>query len=515
MFPEWSDLGNISSASSLAWQAEASLRERYRYYYDGDVFKEQVPLEQGIEEESPLMYPVGINLVKMLCLAQTDAAFGEWEDEIVSFEARKEDAVDDATRGAIEIAQDILHGSNASTMLWEVALDAHIYGGGAMMVKPNLPKPGHIQWFHIPLQNFYPVWDPDDPDVLLEAYVITPMASEQAKLRYGYEASGEIVYRSEHWTPTHYESKIGGTRIDAYSGYNPWGFVPFVYIPRLRSTNWWGDSLTEDIIPAQDELNMRVADIGESINYNAHPTRWGVNLPRSFNAKNFPLGPNALWDLGRNLGNLQPEVGILETKDPAPEGVFKYVNFLYDWTRTSSFAPPIAFGEDEGSQRSGATLEIRMWPLIKSTRRFRAYLGNGIARALWMSAVMLKQKGFSDIPVRSLDRILKGQVVPRFADVLPRDHVAIVDEVVKLTATNPPEISMETAQKILGRGPGEVERIKEQLKDKELMDALAKWQNKGQDPNQVMNAQAGKMQPQERTKNADNKSEDKKSEEKE
>jgi hypothetical protein len=47
MFPEWSNLGSISSASSLAWQAEASLREKYHYYYDGDMFKEHVPLESG------------------------------------------------------------------------------------------------------------------------------------------------------------------------------------------------------------------------------------------------------------------------------------------------------------------------------------------------------------------------------------------------------------------------------------------------------------------------------------
>ena len=117
-----------------------------------------------------------------------------------------------------------------------------------------------------------------------------------------------------------------------------------------------------------------------------------------------------------------------------------------------------------------------------------------------MSAKMLDQKRISDVPVRSLDRILKGQVVPRFAEVLPRDHQAIVDEVVKLTATNPPSISMETAQKILGRGPGEVERIKDQLQDQELMDAMGKWKNGGQDPNKVLQAQAGKNQPQTRTK---------------
>jgi hypothetical protein len=40
--------------------------------------------------------------------------------------------------------------------------------------------------------------------------------------------------------------------------------------------------------------------------------------------------------------------------------------------------------------------------------------------------------------------------------------------VVKLNATNPPSISLETAQRILGRGSGEVERIKDMLEDDDL-----------------------------------------------
>jgi hypothetical protein len=43
-----------------------------------------------------------------------------------------------------------------------------------------------------------------------------------------------------------------------------------------------------------------------------------------------------------------------------------------------------------------------------------------------------------------------------------------VDEVVKLMTTNPPTISIETAQKILGRGPGELEKIKAMLNMTEL-----------------------------------------------
>jgi hypothetical protein len=68
-----------------------------------------------------------------------------------------------------------------------------------------------------------------------------------------------------------------------------------------------------------------------------------------------------------------------------------------------------------------------------------------------------------------------------------------VDEVVKLLSTTPPAISLETSQKILGRGPGEVERIKAMLQDEELMKALKEFQQSSSD---VQEAQAGKLTPQ-------------------
>ena len=49
-----------------------------------DIFKEKVPVESDIEGDPPLMFPVGLNLVKMLCLAQADTLFGEWEDRVLS-----------------------------------------------------------------------------------------------------------------------------------------------------------------------------------------------------------------------------------------------------------------------------------------------------------------------------------------------------------------------------------------------------------------------------------------------
>jgi hypothetical protein len=475
--PNWADLGldHLSDTIKYAWDYELMEIERYRYYYDGLVFDEKVEVEGQIEGEAPLMFPVGLNLVQMLCLAQADAAFGEYEDQPVYFAVGKDHMADDSDNRAIELANLIVEGSDGASLFWEGELERNVFGGSAFKITPDFKARGKIRWSRVPRDQFFPIWDPGDPNVLLEAYVVTPMTAEQAAAKYGYTNPNnlDIVYYVEHWTRTAYESSINHEyRLNDYSGINPWGVVPFVYTPRYRLHTWWGESLSKEIIPVQDELNMRIADVGDAINYNAHPTRYGFNLPRDFNAKNYPLGPNSMWNLGRQIGSSPPpEVGILEAKSAVANGVFDHIQFLYDWARTSSSAPPIAFGEDNGGgQRSGVTLEIRMWPLVKAIRRSRAYLRASLKRALYISGAILKQKDFDGIPKRAIDRFLDGTIVPRFYEVLPRDHSAIVDEVVKLLATDPPAISLETALVILGRGANEQKRIVDMLQNSALWD---------------------------------------------
>jgi hypothetical protein len=469
-FPEWSDLGSVSDITRHTWENETALRNEYRRYFDGSVFEEKVPVENISSDEAPLMYPVGVNLVKMLCTAQADSLFGEWQDQVITFETDQDNVSDSSYIAAIELLNEIFRASSGNTLFWEMDMDRQVYGGSALKITPSLATRGYIRWQRVPLDSFYPVFDPDNPDELLEVYTLLQMTAEQAVAKYRIKPTGGMVTRIEHWTPTMYENTIDGVKISAYSGVNPWGFVPYIYIPRLRTASWWGDALTQEIIPVQDELNMRLADLGEAISYSAHPTRWGVNLPRAFNAKNFPIGYSSMWDLGRTLGNNPaPTVGMLEARNPIPQSVFDYLKFIYDWARTSSFAPPIAFGEDQGGgQRSGATLEIRMWPLVKAVRRSRAYMSAGIQKAIWMTARILEQKRLSTIPVTALKKMADGKIVPNMPSIMPRDHQQVVDEIVKLLSTDPPSISLETAQKELSRGVGEVDRIRTMLEDKEL-----------------------------------------------
>ena len=44
----------------------------------------------------------------MLCLSQADAAFGEWADQAVTFEVRRDEAADEASKAAASLLSDIL-----------------------------------------------------------------------------------------------------------------------------------------------------------------------------------------------------------------------------------------------------------------------------------------------------------------------------------------------------------------------------------------------------------------------
>src|SRR3990172_5235036 len=456
--PVYSDLGGASNSQRNAWESEQSLRQTYHSYYTGLVFEEKVPTVVP-NKDVPLMYPVGLNLVKSLCDSMSETLWGEWEEDLVRFKLRQDLQEDRPAADAIKLLQMVLRSNNFTTLSYQVGLDREIYGGCAFKVGADIAVPGYIRLSRIDLNNFYPIWDPEDPNRLLVAYVRVVMTKEQAKERYGYDGDKDVVERVEKWTPVAYENKLDGKVMSGFSGLNPWKIVPIVYIPRIRSESWWGDSLTKDVMRIQDEINARIADLGEGLNYNSHPTRWGKNLGKAFDQRTFEIAPDAMWDLGKAIGNVNaaaaPEVGFLEAKNVIPERAFEYIKFLYDWGRTSVSSPPIAFGEDlGGGQRSGSTLLIRMWPLLRTVRRSRAYMSSGLTQMMDIIGRIYQQKAI-DGTVYAANRLRDGSLIPNYWPILPQDQSAIVDRVVKLLSSKVPAASMPTVLGMLNMGPSE------------------------------------------------------------
>ena len=482
-FPDWSDLGKgrVSGLTQDIWANQMGLLQRYEHYYSGAVFQEYAEKEKPTDDDIPL-FPAGINLAKIFCVALADAMFGEWDDVPVKFESTT-DKDKSSDLKAIELVHDILRDSGCGATFWEAELDRNKFGGCALRAAPIGIYP-HIRWSRVHRDAFFPIWDPEDPTELLEVWAVSVMSPEQVKIKFGAETILDQNYYIEHWSVKSYETFLNQTVIRPPT-FNPYGIVPFAYSPRVRTSCWWGDSLVEDIIALQDELNMSVGDAGEVIRKNAHPILWGKNIPAGFSKEVFRTSSDAMWDAGRSQGDRDPEINVLETKGEILAPAFDYIKFMLRMGRDHAGTPAIAYGDDDGGgQRSGDTLEIRLNPLMAAVRRSRSYFTPTLRRMLKITGAILRQKSFSDVPVRAIDSLEK--LTPTYSQVLPRSRPAIVDEVVKLLATDPPSISLETAEVLLGRGSREVELIKQMIKDEAL---------KKEEPNDQIGLSNGRTLP--------------------
>jgi hypothetical protein len=144
-FPVWSDLGKtshgyeVSAFSRGMWEVMQARIEEYRTYYNGEIFQQKVPMEEPTADD-PLLYPAGLNIVKMIIQAHADALFGEYEDDIITFEPVGEKTADSSLTEVIRILQGIARNSNLNAKLWEAALDRDLDGAACFKVSPALRR---------------------------------------------------------------------------------------------------------------------------------------------------------------------------------------------------------------------------------------------------------------------------------------------------------------------------------------------------------------------------------------
>lgn len=432
--------------------------EEWDRYFTGEIFDERSESLAENDEEPPLLYPLRINLCKMMCIIHAQALLGQWEDRIVRWSVQpKKD-----TKAAKALADDV---ESKISGVWddnlvdqffaETSLGLTRYGGIVikLMADPSLPNGVRIE--AVNPRYFVPRWHPTDTSKILECWVQFQVTRKDAEEVYGVQFDDTsdnqgLVWYSEHWTPQAYTVVVDGKVVPDFSGPNPYGFVPFVYIPRIRSINeFYGMSVIEDVMGLQDELNLRLADMGDRINYTAHPVRW----VRNYRGKkdNLFISPDHFIDLGASIGDQHdPEMGSLPA-ETEPASTLSYINFIWDLSKYTVMTPPVALGQDEGSQRSGLTLTLRMWPLEQTAKWTRIFLQSGLKQVNDMILrIKLIRDYLDDVADPITSEHLGHSVKATFAPILPRDRMDLINELSQMWGGDHPAVSLDTIVKLLG-----------------------------------------------------------------
>lgn len=420
------------------WSAQSDKYVKWYKYFSGEVLSDVESNPDTVIEK----YPIKINTCRPVVNLNAYSILGDWDNAPFSWKS-----MSGSNQDGIDFLDSVGRLSRINSNFIRQVYSYCVYGGMIWSIRKAPQLPTGVRWNVISPDSFFPVFSSLDDD-LLEVFVTTQISGREAKLMWGVDVENETALYTEHWTKTRYDIWVDEKRVRG--GGTPGGVIPYVYIPYPNiAGERYGVSVIDGITGLQDELNTRMADVGDAIHRETHKKMVVSNLPTG--VKGIRVHGN-IMDLGVGLGNATPEVHDYSLAT-VPTGSYEMMNRLVDFTRYTAQTPPIAYGEDEGSQRSGMTLVIRMWPLLQAAKSARGFIAD------YMSILADKT-----MRIGSHDgSALPSEFQPDFAPILPKDREQIVNEVVQLSGVN--KISDERAVDLLGIPETDVDeevgRIKE------------------------------------------------------
>lgn len=483
--PSLSSLQPPAEYKGYLQQLWALQRVRYELNWELYTGEKWLETDERIPGDSQRKYRLGVNDVALACNMHAQLLFGEVRDSadpLVSFKVspRRGQTVGD---GVVETAQNYLDElwseSAARKNQFVAGLSSQVTGGVFWRVRYDLSNDSPFDLYPFkfePIHSDYvfPVFAPGATR-MNEVFVRYQIPKEVARAEWGQWSNDwpDLVEYREHWTgargglPGTLAITVGteGIRKEIKAEKNPFGFVPFVYIPHISSNGFFGIPLAEwaGASDLAEEYNARLANTGDILQQNSYP--FGV-------LKNHPTGkiaqPFRLWKGGPTIVNLgqglpdgkPPEMDWFEAADIST-GTMTYLDGLKKELRMSMAIPPVAVGEDEGSQRSSLTLTTRMFPMKSHVLTERWLWGPAMEdlNRMALQMAIIKQVGNLD----ALE-VSKVTITPNWAPMLPRDRAELVNELVQRAGVGhiAPQDALERYEDIpLGEIENAYKRIQE------------------------------------------------------
>lgn len=262
---------------------------------------------------------------------------------------------------------------------------------------------GRIRIRVLPSHIVFPIYDPADPDNMVACEIKYPIARrEEAGFFAGFRNSVRtmfgrnprayrtVVYR-QRWTREYFQEWEGDELVN--EGPNPYGEIPIVHIRNLICmTSNFGVSDIEDVIPVNKEINFKMSDNSEIIDYHSAP----VTLVFGAKVGQLERGANKIW------GNLPKDARVenLQLSGDLSASVTHIKELKTSMFEIGGMPTHALGGEVAISNTSGVALQIQNMPLIEKTGWKRITYGNGIRKACRLILLVGFKHGLIEIPTQ-------------------------------------------------------------------------------------------------------------------
>ena len=348
---------------------------------------------------------------------------------------------------------------------WNPAHPDAVYGTIAEIIEPEhfFPVPDPLNWGTLLAARIkFKV----DVDVAMAKYCLT---ADQA--RRGGDGDGKIQVE-EYWDRFNFHIKVGkgdnsftarlprwdGTPGERLAGPNPWkhpvtqvGVIPIVYIPRLRTAGFWGDSFVMELEGLVREINKTLADIGDAVTGATHfrgvvaDDNFDRGVTKSGQSRYINMPKDGLFNLGRTPpGGTQGRYWDVKPPD-VPAQTPQFMDQMLSMAEHAGQLTPAARGAgSSGSAASGFSKAMEMLPTTNLIDWARSHWARGIAGKQgihqilgviwWVKGQYKEARQLNILPPMTSFNVLRCRQEMSFRPVIPKDRVAVIQEVTQLVA---------------------------------------------------------------------------------
>ena len=258
-------------------------------------------------------------------------------------------------------------------VLWEMGQLASVTGDCFVKVayeEPyvdavGVPVAGRIRVIPLNPAHCFPEYHPHDRDRLL-----------RFKLKYRFwgtspEGTRQVYTFTEILSDDLIQQFINDELVDEYP--NALGQIPVVHIPNTSiSSSPWGQSDIWDIIPLNRELNEKMLEVSDIINYHAAP----VTIITGAKASQLERGPKKVW------AGLPKDASVFNLESRGEmSGALEYILFLKRTMHEITGVPETALGQFQPvSNTSGVALAIQYQPMMNRFMMKKVHFTKGLEK---------------------------------------------------------------------------------------------------------------------------------------
>jgi len=263
--------------------------------------------------------------------------------------------------------------NNKNKVLWEMGQLAGVTGDCFVKVAYEEPWQDTLGVIHegktrlIPLNpaHCFPEYHPHDRDRIL-----------RFKLKYRFwgtspEGTRQVYTFTEILTDETVEQYINDELIDQYE--NPIGKVPVIHIPNVSiSSSPWGQADIWDIIPLNREMNEKMTEVSDIINYHSAP----VTIITGAKASQLERGAKKVW------AGLPKDARVFNLESRGEmSGAMEYVQLIKQAMHEITGVPETALGRTQPiSNTSGVALAIQYQPMMNRYHMKRTHFSKGLVQ---------------------------------------------------------------------------------------------------------------------------------------